>query len=41
MADPWDIEDAVFSAAHYLAANGAADGDVEGAVFTYNRADGM
>ncbi|MGJ9386037.1 NlpC/P60 family protein [Salipaludibacillus sp. CF4.18] len=38
-ADPWDIEDAVFSAAHYLAANGATNGDVEGAVFAYNRAD--
>jgi hypothetical protein len=37
-ADPWDIEDAIFSAANYLAANGAATGDFEGAVFAYNRA---
>jgi hypothetical protein len=38
IADPWDIEDAIFSAANYLAANGAATGDFEGAVFAYNRA---
>ncbi|ARK29642.1 C40 family peptidase [Halalkalibacter krulwichiae] len=38
MADPWDLEDAIFSAANYLAANGAATGDFEGAVFAYNRA---
>nr|WP_246056201.1 lytic transglycosylase domain-containing protein [Alteribacter natronophilus] len=37
-ADPWDIEDAVFSAANFLASNGAADGDYERAVFAYNRA---
>jgi membrane-bound lytic murein transglycosylase B len=38
MADLWDLEDAIFSAANYLAANGAATGDFEGAVFAYNRA---
>ncbi|SDO22828.1 lytic transglycosylase domain-containing protein [Alkalicoccus daliensis] len=38
-ADPFDIEDAVFSAANYLALAGAADGDLEGAVYDYNRAD--
>ncbi|MFC5713578.1 lytic transglycosylase domain-containing protein [Thalassorhabdus alkalitolerans] len=38
-ADPWDIEDAVFSAAKFLAANGAAEGNYENAVFAYNRAD--
>ncbi|MGM0924136.1 MAG: NlpC/P60 family protein [Bacillota bacterium] len=38
-ADPWDIEDAIFSAANYLAANGAAEGDLRKAVFAYNRAD--
>ncbi len=38
-ADPWDIEDAIFSAANYLAANGAAEGDLRRAVFAYNRAD--
>jgi peptidoglycan LD-endopeptidase LytH len=38
-ADPWDIEDAVFSAANYLASNGAADGDIERAVFAYNHSE--
>ncbi|KKB38849.1 lytic transglycosylase domain-containing protein [Bacillus thermotolerans] len=35
-ADPYDIEDAVFSAASYLRENGAADGDLETAVYAYN-----
>lgn len=39
VADPWDIEDAIFSAANYLAANGATHGDFERAVFAYNRAN--
>ncbi|MDG5470406.1 lytic transglycosylase domain-containing protein [Jeotgalibacillus sp. ET6] len=39
IADPWDIEDAVYSAAHYLSKNGAADGDLERAIFTYNQSD--
>lgn len=39
IADPWDPEDAVFAAAKYLAANGAADGDYERAVFAYNHAE--
>ncbi|MEK4925009.1 bifunctional lytic transglycosylase/C40 family peptidase [Cytobacillus sp. FSL R5-0569] len=38
-ADPFDIEDAIFSAASYLAANGAADGNLREAIFAYNRAD--
>jgi peptidoglycan LD-endopeptidase LytH len=38
-ADPWDIEDAVYSAANYLASNGAADGDIEKAVFAYNHSE--
>lgn len=38
-ADPFDLEDAVYSAAKYLAANGAADGRIREAVFAYNRAD--
>lgn len=38
-ADPWDIEDAIYSAANYLKANGAAEGDIRRAVFAYNRAD--
>jgi peptidoglycan LD-endopeptidase LytH len=39
VADPWDIEDAIFSAAYYLSLNGAADGDIERAVFAYNHSD--
>ncbi|OMP66906.1 lytic transglycosylase domain-containing protein [Domibacillus epiphyticus] len=38
-ADPFDIEDAVFSAAKYLQSNGAADGDLERAIFAYNKSD--
>jgi peptidoglycan LD-endopeptidase LytH len=39
VADPFQIEDAVFSAANYLARNGAADGKIEQAVFAYNHSD--
>lgn len=39
IADPYDIEDAVYSAANYLSQNGAADGDLERAIFLYNRSD--
>ncbi|MDM5248850.1 MULTISPECIES: lytic transglycosylase domain-containing protein [unclassified Lysinibacillus] len=39
LADPYDIEDAIFSAANYLSKNGAANGDVKGAVFQYNHSD--
>ena len=35
-ADPMDLTDAVHSAARYLAANGAADGNLQKAVFAYN-----
>ena len=38
-ADPFDIEDAIFSAANFLAHNGAADGEIEKAVFAYNQSD--
>ncbi|OES45862.1 lytic transglycosylase domain-containing protein [Domibacillus iocasae] len=38
-ADPFNLEDAVYSAAHYLSENGAADGDVERAIFAYNKSD--
>lgn len=38
-ADPYDLEDAIFSAANYLAASGAADGELEKAIFNYNRSD--
>jgi len=37
--DPYNLEDAIFSAANYLAANGAAEGNIEKAVFAYNHAD--
>jgi hypothetical protein len=38
-ADPNDLEDAVFSAANYLKANGAAEGHIQEAVFAYNHAE--
>ncbi|WP_147804885.1 lytic transglycosylase domain-containing protein [Alkalicoccus halolimnae] len=38
-ADPYDIEDAVFSAANYLAQSGADEGRLYDAVYAYNRAD--
>lgn len=38
-ADPYDIEDAVFSAANYIHKNGGNTGDFEGAVLAYNHAD--
>lgn len=36
IADPFDLEDAIHSAAKYLADNGAANGQVDKAIFTYN-----
>jgi peptidoglycan LD-endopeptidase LytH len=39
IADPYDIEDAIFSAANYLAKSGAADGDFEKAIFNYNHSE--
>ena len=38
VADPWNAEDAVFSAARYLAAAGGA-ADLRRAIFAYNHAD--
>jgi hypothetical protein len=38
VADPWNPTDAVFSAARYLAASGAAE-DIPGAVWSYNHSD--
>ena len=38
-ADPYDLEDAIFSAANYLASSGAADGDIEKAIFNYNHSE--
>ena len=37
IADPWNPEDAIYSAARYLAATGGAS-DIAGAVFAYNHA---
>ncbi|HEV7640011.1 MAG TPA: lytic transglycosylase domain-containing protein, partial [Gaiellaceae bacterium] len=37
VADPWNAEDAVYSAARYLAATGGTS-DIAGAVFAYNHA---
>lgn len=39
IADPYDIEDAMHSAAKYLAKSGAADGEYEKAIFDYNRSE--
>ena len=39
IADPYDIEDAMYSAAKYLARSGAADGEYEKAIFDYNRSE--
>lgn len=38
-ADPWDIEDSIFTAANYLSKNGAAAGEIEKAVFAYNHSN--
>ncbi|MCM3789520.1 lytic transglycosylase domain-containing protein [Domibacillus indicus] len=38
-ADPFNVEDAIYSAAHYLSENGAADGDMKRAIFAYNQSD--
>jgi len=38
-ADPYDLEDAIFSAANYLSQNGAAEGELEQAIYMYNRSD--
>ncbi|QFF99099.1 lytic transglycosylase domain-containing protein [Psychrobacillus glaciei] len=38
-ADPYDLEDAIFSAANYLAASGAANGEIEKAIFHYNHSE--
>lgn len=39
IADPYDIEDAIHSAAKYLADSGAADGEYEKAIFDYNKSE--
>ncbi len=39
LADPYDIEDAVFCAVNYFSKSGAANGDIKQAVFQYNHSD--
>lgn len=39
IADPYSLTDAVYSAANYLGSNGAAEGELEAAIFLYNRSD--
>jgi hypothetical protein len=38
-ADPFTIDDATFTAAKYLSENGASDGRIKDALFSYNHAD--
>lgn len=39
IADPFDVEDAIFSAANYLAKNGATEGELRKAVYSYNHSE--
>ncbi|WP_203339879.1 lytic transglycosylase domain-containing protein [Planococcus beijingensis] len=39
IADPYNLTDALYSAANYLSLNGAADGDLERAIFQYNHSE--
>lgn len=39
VADPYNLMDALYSAANYLSKNGAADGKLEQAIFQYNHSD--
>jgi hypothetical protein len=39
VADPYNLTDALYSAANYLSQNGAAEGDLKRAVFQYNHSD--
>ena len=39
IADPYDLEDAIFSAANYLSKSGAADREIEKAIFNYNHSE--
>lgn len=38
-ADPYDIEDAIFSAANFLSKYGGADGNLKDAVYAYNHSE--
>lgn len=39
IADPYNLTDALYSAANYLSQNGAAEGDLESAVYQYNHSE--
>ncbi|SOC06253.1 transglycosylase protein with SLT domain [Ureibacillus xyleni] len=39
VADPFDIEDAIFSAANYLAKAGVSDGQLKKAIYNYNHSE--
>ncbi|WP_432816111.1 lytic transglycosylase domain-containing protein [Ureibacillus chungkukjangi] len=39
VADPFDIEDAIYSAANYLSRAGASEGELKKAIFNYNHSD--
>lgn len=39
VADPFQIEDAIHSAANYLSKSGASDGQLKKAIFNYNHSD--
>ncbi|CEG22886.1 hypothetical protein BN1080_01821 [Planococcus massiliensis] len=39
VADPYDLTDALYSAANFLSKYGAADGDLETAIFQYNHSE--
>lgn len=39
VADPFDIEDAIYSAANFLSIAGASKGNIEKAIFQYNHSD--
>lgn len=39
VADPYNLTDALYSAANYLSKNGAAKGELERAIFQYNHSD--
>lgn len=39
VADPFDIEDAIYSAANFLSIAGASKGNIEKAVYQYNHSD--
>ena len=38
-ADPFDLEDAIYTAASFLAKNGAGAGDLRSAIYAYNHSD--